>query len=154
MMLRCCIIVTGYHRVHTLPPRNTSYPHSSRQIKSFQLSLVPFFFFFFFFFFLGLHPRHMEVPRQGVQSELQLPPYTTATATLDLSRACDLYPSSWQRWILNPLSEARDQILILIDTNWICCTTMELSLFPFKFFFFSSMLSDARTMNCVHAFSH
>ena len=26
--------------------------------------------FFFFFVFLGPHPRHMEVPRLGVQSEL------------------------------------------------------------------------------------
>ena len=29
-------------------------------------------FFFFFFRFLGLHPRHVEVPRLGVESELQL----------------------------------------------------------------------------------
>ena len=27
----------------------------------------------FFFSFLGLHPWHMEVPRLGVESELQLP---------------------------------------------------------------------------------
>ena len=26
--------------------------------------------FFFFFWFLGLHQRHMEVPRLGVESEL------------------------------------------------------------------------------------
>ena len=38
-------------------------------------------FFFFFFCFLGLHPQHMEVARLGVKSELQLPAYTTATAT-------------------------------------------------------------------------
>ena len=25
--------------------------------------------------FLGLHPRHMEVPRLGIKSELQLPAY-------------------------------------------------------------------------------
>ena len=31
---------------------------------------------FFFFFFLGLHLQHMEVFRQGVESELQLPAYT------------------------------------------------------------------------------
>ena len=31
-------------------------------------------------FFLELHPQHMEVPRLGVKSELQLPAYTTATA--------------------------------------------------------------------------
>ena len=29
-----------------------------------------FFFFFFVFFFLGPLPRHMEVPRLGVESEL------------------------------------------------------------------------------------
>ena len=36
-----------------------------------------------FFVFLGLHPRHMEVPRLGLKSELQLLAYTTATATPD-----------------------------------------------------------------------
>ena len=41
---------------------------------------------FFFFFFLGLHLWHMEVPRLGVESELQLPTYTTATAMQDPSR--------------------------------------------------------------------
>ena len=44
-----------------------------------------FLFFFFFFFFLGLHLWHMEVPRVGVYSELQLPIYTTATAIPDPS---------------------------------------------------------------------
>ena len=51
----------------------------------------------------------MEVPRLGVESELQLPAYATATATRDLSYICNLHHSSQQRWILNPLSEARDQ---------------------------------------------
>ena len=37
-----------------------------------------FFLFFLFFVFLGRHPQHMEVPRLGVQSELQLLAYTTA----------------------------------------------------------------------------
>ena len=32
----------------------------------------------FFFFFLGLHLRHMEVTRLGVELELQLLAYTTA----------------------------------------------------------------------------
>ena len=49
------------------------------------------FFIFYFFAFLGLHPQHMEVPRLGVQSELQLPAYAPATATSDLSRVCDLH---------------------------------------------------------------
>ena len=34
-------------------------------------------------FSLRLHLWHMEVPRLGVESELQLPAYTTATATRD-----------------------------------------------------------------------
>ena len=34
--------------------------------------------------------------------------YTTATATPDPSHVCDLYHSSWQSQILNPMSEARD----------------------------------------------
>ena len=51
----------------------------------------------------------MEVPRLGVQSELLPPASTTATATPGPSRVCDLHHSSWQRWILNPLSEARDR---------------------------------------------
>ena len=38
----------------------------------------------------GLHLRHMEVPRLGIKSELQLPAYTTATATRDPSHICNL----------------------------------------------------------------
>ena len=38
-----------------------------------------------FFFFLGLHLHHIEVPRLGVELELQLLAYTTATAMVDLS---------------------------------------------------------------------
>ena len=66
------------------------------------------FFFFVFSVFLGLNPWHMEVPRLEAELELQLPAYTTATATQDLSRICDLHHISQQRWILNLLSEARD----------------------------------------------
>ena len=57
-------------------------------------------FFLSFFFFLGLHPRHIEVPRIGAKLELQLPAYTTATATQDLSRVFNLHYSSQQYWIL------------------------------------------------------
>ena len=60
---------------------------------TFQL-LKPFYFYFVFFCFLGPRPQHMEVPRLGVSSELQLPTYTTATATPDPSRICDLHHSS------------------------------------------------------------
>ena len=65
--------------------------------------------FVYLFCFLGLHLKHMEVPRLGVQSELQLPAYTTATATQDPSCVCNLHPSSRQCRILNPLIEASDR---------------------------------------------
>ena len=42
-------------------------------------------FLFKFFCFLGPHPQHMEVPRLGVKSELQLQAYATAIATRDPS---------------------------------------------------------------------
>ena len=35
----------------------------------------------------------MEVPRLGVESELRLPPYTTAAATQDPSHICGLHHS-------------------------------------------------------------
>ena len=69
--------------------------------------------FFFLFFggggFLGPHPWNMEVPRLGVELELQLPTYTSATAIGDPSLVCNLHHSSWQCRILNPLSEARNR---------------------------------------------
>ena len=55
----------------------------------------------------------MEVPRLGVQSELQLSAYTTATATQDLSRICNLHLSSRQCQNINPLNKARDGTLNL-----------------------------------------
>ena len=73
-------------------------------------------FFFFFFFSLELHLRHMEVPRLGINSELQLPVCTTATVMPDLSRISELHCNLQQCWILNPLSEARDRTHFLMDT--------------------------------------
>ena len=72
--------------------------------------------FLFFFFFLWLHPQHMEIPRLGVELELQLLAYTTAIAMPTLSHICDPRRSLWQCQILNPLSEARNQTCILTDT--------------------------------------
>ena len=71
--------------------------------------------FVLFFVFLGLRPCHVEVPRLGVSSELQPPACTTAIAMKDPSHVCDLHHSSGQRWILNPLSEARDRTPVLMD---------------------------------------
>ena len=72
----------------------------------------------FCFGFSGLHLQHMGAPGLGVEWELQLPAYTTATAIQDPSRVCD--HSSRQCRILNPVSEARDQILSLVDASWVC----------------------------------
>ena len=52
--------------------------------------------------------QHMEVPRLGVELELQLLHYVTATAMLDLSHIWDLHHSSWQCGILDPLNKAGD----------------------------------------------
>ena len=74
---------------------------------------LPLFFFLSFFLFLGPHLQHMEVPRLGFESKLQLPACATATATArqDPSHICNL------RQVLNPLSKARDQTRILMDTS-------------------------------------
>ena len=72
---------------------------------------------FYFPVFLGPQPRHMEVPWLGIELELQLPVYTTAIATPDPRRVCDLHHSSRQHRILNPLSKARDRTCILMDAS-------------------------------------
>ena len=72
-------------------------------------------FLFVCFVFLGLHPQHMEVPRLGVEMELEL--LACSTAMPDPSFICSLHHSSWQRQILNPLSKARDKTHVLMDTN-------------------------------------
>ena len=81
---------------------------------------VLFCFVLLFFCFLGPHSWHMEVPRLGVKSQLQLPAYTTAIATWDPSLACDLNHSLRERQIPDPLSESRDRIRILMDSRQIC----------------------------------
>ena len=59
----------------------------------------------------------MEVPRLGIELELQLLAY--ATATQDPSCVCNLYHSSQQCQIFNPLSQARDWTHVLMNTSWI-----------------------------------
>ena len=86
--------------------------------QNFQLSLDTFC-LFLLLCFLGPHPMHMEVPRLGVESEEQLQAYTTATITAmqDPSHICHLHCSWQQHQILNPLSKARDQTHVLMDTS-------------------------------------
>ena len=72
---------------------------------------------FIYLCFLGPHVGHMEVSRLGVESELQLLACATAAAMQVPSCTCNLYHSSWQCGILNPLSGAGDQTCILTDTS-------------------------------------
>ena len=75
-------------------------------------------FVFFFFHFRATPPAYGSSQARG-RIRLQLLDYTIATATPDLSQVCNLHHSSWQCQILNPLSEARDQTHILVDTSWV-----------------------------------
>ena len=72
----------------------------------------------FLFFLLSVLPHlwHMEVTGLGTESELQLLAYAIATSTPDLSCTCDLHHHLQQHQILNPLSKARDQTCLLMDT--------------------------------------
>ena len=67
--------------------------------------------FFFFFVFLCPYLWYMEVPRLGVESELQLLASATATATPS--------HSSQQHGILNQLSKARDRTWVRMDISWV-----------------------------------
>ena len=67
---------------------------------------------FFFFFFSGLHLRHMEIPKLGLNWNYSCQPMPQPQQ-LGIQAAHD----SWQRWILNPLSEARDRTCIFMDTS-------------------------------------
>ena len=77
----------------------------------------------FFFSFLGPHPRHMEVSRPGVESELQLTAYTTTIATWDLSHICDLCHScgntgSLTHWARPGIKPTSSWILAGFVTCW------------------------------------
>ena len=62
---------------------STSGSNLTKETKAFFLP-----FFLFFFFSLGLHPRHMEVLRLGVELEDQLSDY--ARSKLGLHCICNL----------------------------------------------------------------
>lgn len=107
------------------------------KVQPYQPPLFLFYFILFFvFYFLGPHPWHMKVPSLGVDSELQLPGYATATMQ-DPSHICDLRHSSWRHRILNPLSEARDRTRNLMVTSQIrfCCAAMAMPSFIFRLLF-------------------
>ena len=73
--------------------------------------------------FSGPDLGHMEVPRLGVELELQPPSCTTATATQDPSCLCDLHHSLWQcqiltRWVRPEIEPMSSWILVRFTTCW------------------------------------
>ena len=70
----------------------------------------------FVFLFFRATPMAYGSQARG-ESELQLLAYTTATATPDVSRICNIQHSSQQCRILNILSKARDQTCVFMDTT-------------------------------------
>ena len=96
-----------------------------RESKAYNLIQV-LIYLFIYFCFLGPPSWPMEVPKLGVESELQLPTYSTATAKQHPCCVCTLHHSSQQYRIANPLSAVRDRTGILMYTSQIhfCCTTM------------------------------
>ena len=145
-------------RQHGIPrqwglPRVSIYiiwPSACHLWRNVYSGLLPYLFIYLFIVFSGLlgpHPRHMEVPGLGVQSELLLPAYTTATATPDPSHVCDLHHSSWQCRILNTLSKASNQTYVFMDASQIrfCwATTGTPFFFIFKIFLFNWNLVNSQ----------
>ena len=110
-----CFSLTGTlrpRRINAAHPPKLLLPSLTRHLLLEQLlgcwSVSLHLFFFFSFIFSRLHPWHMELPRLGVELEWQLLASTTAAAMQNMSLVCELHHSSWQRRILNPLSEAGD----------------------------------------------
>ena len=71
-------------------------------------------------FFLGPHPRHMEVPRLGVESELQLPAYNTAHGNV----------GSLTHWVGPRIEPASSWMLVRLVTTE---PQQELLVFPLFF---------------------
>ena len=118
----------GWYKYFIIKTKPNVFFHSLHHCYHLFILLI-----YLFCFFLRPHLRYMEVPRLGVQSELQLPAYTTATATPDPSHICALHHSSQQCQVLNPLSfEARDWTWNLLVPNRICfCCAMTGTLLSF-----------------------
>ena len=110
----CCMPTTRISFYLHESSRKRSLHYKTGFLSSFLPSFLP-----SFLCFLVPHLWHMEVPRFGVKSELHLLAYTTVTVRPDPSHICNVPHSSWPCWIVNLLSEAREQTCILRDTSWV-----------------------------------
>ena len=86
-------------------------------VRKREWKFLIFSFLSFFFLLFRAAPVAYSSSRTGVKLALQLPAYTTATATRDLSCICDPHYSSRECRILNPLSKAREWTCIFMDTS-------------------------------------
>ena len=112
---RCFQLVNGHRHVSILS--SPTYGLGRMSSENYKMLFCLKSRFFLFFFFKWLHLPYMEVPRLGIESELQLQAYTTATATLDPCCIGNLQCSLGQCQILNPLSKARDQTRFFMETT-------------------------------------
>ena len=112
-------LVTASTIVVTLTPPFHYHPTNSHLLPHADISI----FLFSMFFCFGVTPGAYGSPQARDQI---------------WAAAAGLYHSSQQHQIPSPLSEARDQTCILMDTSWICfrCTTTGTPT-PSFFFFFS-----------------
>ena len=87
-------------------------------------SRSPLFFFLFIFFFLLFRSETMAFG--GSQARGWIGATAIGWGMQDLSPICDLHHSSWQHWILNPLSDARDwtcNLTVTSRSRFRCTTT-------------------------------
>ena len=89
-----------------------------REFILFTYLFLIFYFILFYYFFLLFRATLIAYGSSQVRG--QIGATATGTAMQDPSGICDLYHSSRQRWVLNPLSEARDQTHILMNPSQIC----------------------------------
>ena len=67
----------------------------------------------------------------------------------DPSLICEIHHSSWQHWILNPLSGARDQTCILMDTTQVYYLTTEPQWELHIFIFFTFLPLPSYTLHSL-----
>ena len=106
---------------------------------------------------LWLHLQHMEVPGPRVESELQLPAYTTATATPHMSCIYNLCCSLRLCWILKPMIEPatsqKHWVLNLVSHNrnslYIHMPSFMIDLFIYFILFWISFLIYRGFFRCA-----
>ena len=92
----------------------------SRTARNIFLFVCLFKYLFLYFCFLRAYRHLIEIPRLGIELELQLSASTTATAMRNPGCLWDLHHNSWPHGILNPQNKTGDWTHILMDISQIC----------------------------------